>query len=356
MLEMIDTANMGITGIITNANNGQPLAATVWVDETFWPCFTDPLVGDYHRVLLPGTYTVHYRANGFEEKTVSVQVHSGDPTVLNVALNPSNQFYAYQVTTCAFYAPSDNYQNNPTEGISLLGPPDGVCASLGVGGSIIVDMANMISDRPDAPDFKVYEGDGTADGYSVYVSTDWDGPWTQVGSARGTAEFDLADALVNSARYIKIIDDGTGNAYELNPGVDIDALQNLAAVRTNQPPPTITGPVKGIIGVTSEYNFTAIDPEGDEVYYFIDWGDETTSGWIGPYLSEIQITESHTWLIKGTYTLKAKVKDTYGNESDWTSLTVTMPYSYHKSIPQFLELLFQRFPNAFPILRQLMGY
>ena len=356
MLEIIDTANMGITGIITNANNGQPLAAAVWVDETFWPCFTDPLVGDYHRVLLPGTYTVHYRANGFEEKTFSVQVNSGDPTVLNVALNPSNQFYAYQVTTCAFYAPSDNYQNNPTEGISLLGPPDGVCASLGVGGSVIVDMANIISDLPDAPDFKVYEGDATTDGYSVYVSTNWNGPWTQVGTAIGTAEFNLADALVNSARFIKIIDDGTGNANELNPGVDIDALQNLAAVSTNQPPPTITGPAKGIIGVILEYNFTAIDSEGDEVYYFIDWGDDRTSGWIGPYLSGNQITESHTWLTKGTYTLEAKAKDTYGNESDWASLTVTMPSLYNKSIPQFLELLFQRFPNAFPILRYLVRY
>ena len=45
-----------------------------------------------------------------------------------------------------------------------------------------------------------------------------------------------------------------------------------------------------------------------------------------------------------------------GEESDWATLTVTMPYSYIKPFPQLFGKLFQRFPNAFPLLRQLMGY
>jgi len=128
--------------------------------------------------------------------------------------------------------------------------------------------------------------------------------------------------------------------------------------RANQPPnpPTITGPSEGKVGTAYGYNFTAIDPKCDEVFYFIDWGDTTNSGWIGPYASGEQITRSHTWSTKGTYTVKAKAKDIYGNESDWATLTVTMPCSYNKPMIQFLELLFQRFPNAFPLLRQLLGY
>jgi outer membrane protein assembly factor BamB len=93
----------------------------------------------------------------------------------------------------------------------------------------------------------------------------------------------------------------------------------------NQPPPTITGSAKGTPGIAIEYNFTAIDPQGDEVYYFIDWGDNTNSSWIGPYPSGDQITKSHTWSTKGTYTVKAKAEDIYGNESDWATLTVSMP-------------------------------
>jgi hypothetical protein len=37
-------------------------------------------------------------------------------------------------------------------------------------------------------------------------------------------------------------------------------------------------------------------------------------------------------------------------------LPITMPYSFNKPILPFLELLFQRFPHTFPILRQLLGY
>jgi len=126
----------------------------------------------------------------------------------------------------------------------------------------------------------------------------------------------------------------------------------------NQPPnpPTITGPAKGKVRVATDYNFTAIDPDGDEVYYFIDWGDDTNSSWIGPYSSGDKITKSHTWSKKGTYTLKAKAKDTYGNESDWAALSVTMPCSYNIPLIQFWERLLELFPNAFPILRYILGY
>ncbi len=35
----------------------------------------------------------------------------------------------------------------------------------------------------------------------------------------GTTEFDLANGSVESARYVKIVDDGTGSPSEVNPGV-----------------------------------------------------------------------------------------------------------------------------------------
>jgi hypothetical protein len=121
-------------------------------------------------------------------------------------------------------------------------------------------------------------------------------------------------------------------------------------------PPIITGPAKGIITVYTAYNFTTIDPENDMVYYFIDWGDYTNSGWIGLYPSGDEIKQSHTWSKKGTYTIKAKAKDIYENESDWGTLTITMPCSYNMPFVSFWERLFERFPHAFPILRYLMEY
>lgn len=320
MMDIITAANMGLTGVVTNANTGQPIPATVWVDEVFWPCFADPVVGDYHRILLPGTYTVHYRANGFQEKTYTVEVDAGEPTVLNVALTPSNQYYAYQVTTCAYYAPSDNYQNNPTEGIASLGPPDEVCASLGVGGYIILDMLDPIMNLPDAADLKVFEGDATQDGYSVYVSSDWQGPWVLLGTGMGTAEFDLAAGSVESARYVKIVDDGNGNPGELNPAVDIDAVQNLAAANANQPPKNPqrpVGPTSGRANVDYSYTTMTTDPEDQSLYYCWSWGDGLED-WLGPYDSGVSVEAMHRWNASGEYTVKVKAKDSAGVESGWS--------------------------------------
>jgi hypothetical protein len=126
----------------------------------------------------------------------------------------------------------------------------------------------------------------------------------------------------------------------------------------NQPPstPTITGPAKAKIKINIAYNFTTMDIDGDDVFYFIDWGDQTNSSWIGPYSSGEIITRSHSWFKKGTYSIKAKAKDIYGKESDWGTLEITMPFSYAIPIHPFLDRLFERFPHAFPILRHLMGY
>jgi outer membrane protein assembly factor BamB len=120
--------------------------------------------------------------------------------------------------------------------------------------------------------------------------------------------------------------------------------------------PTITGPAKGKVKVPTKYNFTTTDPNGDEVSYYIDWGDGTSTGWIGPYPSGDIINKSHTWSKKGDYSIKAKAKNSHGNESGWGTLSVKMPCSYNIPMQWFWARLFERFPNAFPILRHLLGY
>jgi uncharacterized repeat protein (TIGR01451 family) len=206
------------------------------------------------------------------------------------------------------------------------GPPDGICASLGVGGSIILDMLDPIIDLPDANDLRVYEGGPTNDGYSVYVSQDWNGPWVFLGAGMGTAEFDLASGSIAEARYVRIVDDGDGNAYELNPGVDIDAVQNLAAAHANQPPENPVqpdGPTTGGTNVPCSYTTMTTDPESQLVYYLWDWDDGTESQWLGPFDSGAPATASHTWDTAGTYSVKVKAKDVLGLESGWSpSLSV----------------------------------
>jgi len=324
MIEIIDAANMGLTGVVTDANSGEPLDATVWVEEKYWPCFTDPKVGDYHRVLMPGTYTVHYQANGYEEEVHTVEViDSEEPTVLDVSLNRGESCYAFQVTHCNFYDPysyPNNFQNNPTEAISALGPPDGVCASLGRGGVLVVDMGVDIVDQDGLMDFKIFEGDGSDDGYHVSVSQEWDGPWIPIGDGSGATEFDLEDASIDWIRFIEIRDDNDGNAYEQNPGVDIDAVENLGGI--NMPPDNPEqpdGPTQGSTMVEYTFATSTTDPEGEDLYYMWDWGDDTFSEWLGPYASEATIETENSWEDDGDYRVRVKAKDVNDAESGWSA-------------------------------------
>ena len=125
----------------------------------------------------------------------------------------------------------------------------------------------------------------------------------------------------------------------------------------SQPPstPTIDGPPSGRTGRPYKYTVLSTDPDGDDISYYIDWGDGTTTGWIGPYGSGQEQIMGHTWEKKGTYIIQVKAKDNYSAESDWGTLTVTMPFSYEPQFP-FLTWLLERFPNAFPILRFLLEF
>jgi outer membrane protein assembly factor BamB len=123
---------------------------------------------------------------------------------------------------------------------------------------------------------------------------------------------------------------------------------------TNSPPntPTIDGPTSGKVDTSCEYTFSAIDPDGNDVYFYIEWGDGTDSRWIGPYNSGEKITKSHKWSEQGNYTIKAKAKDVFDEESEWATLEVSMPKN--KIINPF-ERFLENHPLMFPLLRQLLG-
>ncbi len=62
-----------------------------------------------------------------------------------------------------------------------------------------------------------------------------------------------------------------------------------------------------------------------------------------------------TWAEKDTYTIAAKAKDEYGLERDWATLEVEMPVNQQVDIHPLFQRILERFPNAFPILRHLLG-
>ena len=142
-----------------------------------------------------------------------------------------------------------------------------------------------------------------------------------------------ATALNLGGNVLSVITDQNG----LRTALGLSAQTNLVALHVamvghtngstqNNPPltPTLTGPSSGQRGIL--YNFTVVttDPDGDDIYYFLDWGDGANSGWIGPFPSGMMATLNHIWSQPGTYTIRAKAMDTHSLESSWTSLEMTI--------------------------------
>ncbi len=93
-----------------------------------------------------------------------------------------------------------------------------------------------------------------------------------------------------------------------------DPAQLLRPPNPNNPPQTPSLSWSPTIGLT----LSTTDPDGDDVFYLVDWGDGTVSEWLGPYHSGEEATMNHTWTMPGTYLVRGKAKDIHTAVSDWS--------------------------------------
>jgi len=113
------------------------------------------------------------------------------------------------------------------------------------------------------------------------------------------------------------------NAWEIN-------YFNIICTSTNNAPKTPNKPSGEIVGYHNniyDYSFTTTDPNEDELFYLIDWGDGSNSEWIGPYSSGEICIISHLWQQPGTFNITAKAKDIFGFESNWSPPLIVSMYN-----------------------------
>ena len=144
--------------------------------------------------------------------------------------------------------------------------------------------------------------------------------------------------------YIKVkAEDEHGEKSQFSLSLTVIITDDSAPLK-----PSLSGQTSGKTGISYSYSSSTTDPEGDNIYYYFDWGDGTNSGWVGPFISGQSITESHTWNNEGSYSTKVKAKDDTGLESVWSDpLTVSMPKTRadpYDSVYWLLGKLFDRFP------------
>jgi hypothetical protein len=227
ILYIIRKAGCGIAGFVLDQTTGDTIKeARITVLEIGWPVFTDPETGDFVRVLLPGTYTVRAEAPGYEPQTLSnVVVYEDSLTYIEFHLSPAENFSAYKLWIANIEDPNNAFQNL-TFPVWSLGPPDGDYSSLGVGGEIVLRFPE---NNPITGVFVVTEGDdgNSGEGYSVYASNDYFGPWYFTGYGYGTDTFSLSGTGLSEAHFIKVVDDGDGNPNLSTAGFDLDAVTPL---------------------------------------------------------------------------------------------------------------------------------
>ena len=84
-------------------------------------------------------------------------------------------------------------------------------------------------------------------------------------------------------------------------------------------------------------------------FYWDDGTEETTE--LHP--NGTTVTIKHMWNKVGDYTIRVKAIDEHKAESNWSEFTITIPRNKIFNL-KLLDMLFSRFPNAFPILQKLI--
>lgn len=89
LMHYVKSARYGVNGVVTGADTGLPLGATVTVTGISKSVTTDANHGDYYKLLDTGTWQLTFSAPGYISQTISgVAVTWGTPTVLDVQLQP----------------------------------------------------------------------------------------------------------------------------------------------------------------------------------------------------------------------------------------------------------------------------
>lgn len=189
-----------------------------------------------------------------------------------------------------------------------------------------------------------------SDDDSVRYGWSWDGDnvtdeWSSYYASDTTSDISHSWAIPGTYEVLVVAQDNVGEQSEFSDVLTVN-------VTTQPDPPIINGKLKGKAGEEYEFIFSALDPDDDNIYLYIEWGDGTIEDYIGPYQSEEEVILKHNYTEEGNYTIRTKAKDIFDIESDWSTLTVSMPKTrvINRPILNFLE----RHPYLFPMLRQLL--
>jgi len=85
MISYMESMFRGIKGIVTDASTGFPVAASIEIVGIDHKVYTDPDVGDYYRMVMPGTYDLLVETDGYESQIIeNVIVIEQEQTIVDI--------------------------------------------------------------------------------------------------------------------------------------------------------------------------------------------------------------------------------------------------------------------------------
>ncbi len=218
---------------------------------------------------------------------------------------------------------------------------------------------NIPSD-PDPPDDATYvdvdadlswncsDPDGNNLIYDVYFEADDSTPDILVSDDQTDTFYNLVSLKYETTYYWQIIAKDEHGASTPSPIWRFTTIEEPQ----NQPPIKPETPwKKSKVDKSLTFCTETFDPDGEQIWYWWEWGDGEHSGWFGPNQNNETACATHSWKESGPYTIKVKAKDVFDAESEWATLDINIPRCKN-FLNHALMSLFSRLINLFPTLLQ----
>ena len=275
-------------------------------------------------------WSFQYNAIMYHEYQFNQYYHSSQDIIENMDINYSTRVSKLMTATLGELAEAQ-IMNIPPDKPIITGPSTGYEEE-----EITLYFSTTDPDGHDLY-YLVDWGDGT--------TSEWLGPYASGETAEASYVFETP-----AEYFIKV------KAKDIKNGQSEWSDVHHIIILEDTPPdkPTISGPRIARTGKEAEFKFTAVDPEGHDVYFYISWGDGIREYWLGPYASGETATFSHTYTEGGSFTIISKAKDICdkeGQQNQFKLLVLKNKAATHSLFLQLLEKLMERFP----ILEQFLN-
>ena len=134
--------------------------------------------------------------------------------------------------------------------------------------------------------------------------------------------FDYGTPIDALAAIPDIVGDGSMEMVAGGRNGQVRCYSGGTSAVLNSPPyaPTIDGETSGSVNVSYTFDFLTTDPESNDIYYYVEWGDGQIQDWIGPYESNYMLKLDHTYTATGNFEIRSKARDTFNMEGPWSAV------------------------------------